>query len=278
MFWGVSRFANTALRRTALPLLRTTAMDIRIHHHWTGDRFVLNTWKHKGFWYYGKQRKHDNMVMFERLIRRGEALIEVGAHIGYLSVYFSSLTEPVYSFEPCTDNLRYLKRNAALCGRAIESIGVALSDRDGVAEMITEDATGENNTLLEDYAVLYQQIRAPGVGAVKLNRIQVPVRTLDSFCEEHGIRPGFIKIDAEGSEYHILKGGVRTLEKHRPAMMAEVLVSADRIADLLRGLGYMMFNDQGRRISMPWENTFLVHRDDTQRLALLNALTCRASA
>jgi FkbM family methyltransferase len=46
--------------------------------------------------------------------------------------------------------------------------------------------------------------------------------TLDSFCEQFDIRPNFIKIDVEGAELLAIKGGIKILQKHQPALMVEI--------------------------------------------------------
>jgi FkbM family methyltransferase len=52
------------------------------------------------------------------LVKPRQSVVEVGAHIGYLTMFFSHLVGPggrVYAFEPGTANLKYLRKNAAPC-------------------------------------------------------------------------------------------------------------------------------------------------------------------
>jgi hypothetical protein len=109
------------LRRVAIPLLaRFGDWDVRIKHPYTRERFVLNAFHHKGYWWYGRDRERKTMESLIRIITPGETVIEVGAHIGFLSILFA---QPVGStgrlvvFEPGENNLSYLREN--LMGEAM---------------------------------------------------------------------------------------------------------------------------------------------------------------
>jgi len=45
--------------------------------------------------------------------------------------------------------------------------------------------------------------------------------TLDEFVERTGIIPDVIKVDIEGAEVDFLRGGLRTLKKHKPSLFIE---------------------------------------------------------
>ena len=49
-----------------------------------------------------------SMELFARLVPRGSTVLEIGAHIGYLAQYFSTLTGiqgRVFCFEPSPENM-----------------------------------------------------------------------------------------------------------------------------------------------------------------------------
>ena len=51
----------------------------------------MNTFKHKGYWYYGKNREKSEINCFCKLIKKGDKVLEVGAHIGYVTQIFEKI-------------------------------------------------------------------------------------------------------------------------------------------------------------------------------------------
>jgi FkbM family methyltransferase len=83
-------------------------------------------------------------------------------------------------------------------------------------------------------------------GDRKVTDIKVPVTTLDRYVEKNykgkGIR--IMKIDTEGFEYNVLKGGINVLKEYSPAVIAEILPHSkdkDAILQLFSELGYSVF-------------------------------------
>lgn len=52
---------------------------------------------------------------------------------------------------------------------------------------------------------------------------EVAATSIDDFCVEKSISPDMIKIDVEGFEYEVLKGGIQTLSHHKPIIIMEYL-------------------------------------------------------
>ena len=64
--------ANSFLRMMVLPVLKLTAFDFSIAHHWTGDRLRLNSFRHKGYWYHGwSANLHHTITGFGFWLRQG---------------------------------------------------------------------------------------------------------------------------------------------------------------------------------------------------------------
>jgi FkbM family methyltransferase len=63
-----------------------------------------------------------------------------------------------------------------------------------------------------------------GLSFLKKEEAEITVQaiTLDSYTAEHSVSPTFIKIDAEGTDYLVLKGMKETLQKSRPFISLEV--------------------------------------------------------
>jgi FkbM family methyltransferase len=233
------------LRIAAIRVLKALASDIHIRHHWVGSRRIkLNSFKHKGYWWHGRRREEATMRSVAKLIAPGQTVIEMGAHIGYLTIYFSDLVGDggrVVAFEPSEQNLRYLRNNVGdIANILVEP--VAVSDYIGEADLFVEDLTGQNTSLVESYDILEQNQKSAGL-QVNVVRETVGVTTLDAYCEAHGLAPDFVKIDVEGAEESVLLGAVGTLRRHRPIVLVEITRRHKEIYELLRGLEYQCFDD-----------------------------------
>ncbi len=83
------------------------------------------------------------------------------------------------------------------------------------------------------------------------------VRTLDA----QNCSPGFIKIDVQGLEYDVLRGGMETLKRSSPILMVEQFGTDNRVTELVSSLGYVPYSFDGHRLlTEPSEtsNTFLI--------------------
>lgn len=91
------------------------------------------------------------------------------------------------------------------------------------------------------------------------------VTTLDSF----GLAPFFAKLDTQGTELQVLKGGAETLRRSSPVLLVES--PADEVQAYLRSLGYApyRYDDRARRF-MPGAgglNTFFLTSDKARLVA-----------
>jgi len=161
--------------------------------------------------------------IFARFADPTRDCLDIGSHIGYYAVYLAPLVRRVYAFEPCPDNLRYLRVNA---GRAsnIEVVEMAVSSSDGQASFFS----GRGNAVgsLENVG-----------GEV----VRVAVTSIDSFIKGHtGIKPGLIKIDIEGHDLKAIQGMHATVLKFQPLILTEVELSED-LKLLCTGWNYRIF-------------------------------------
>jgi FkbM family methyltransferase len=138
----------------------------------------------------------------------------VGANIGLTSLnVFSELKGiNIYAFEPGPHQYSLFKRTIEENGlNTIHLSSFALSEKEGLADFIvhsSEHASGDG----------FVDTGRAGKG----NTIQVRTITLDSWWEKNR-KPSIaaIKIDAEGSEFWILKGAQALIEKERPLILME---------------------------------------------------------
>ncbi len=248
------------LRRGALAVFaRVNPGDIYIRHHYTGDRIRLHAFRHKGYWFHGRNREREIMEAFARLVRPGDHGLEAGGHIGYVTLHLARLVGPhgtVEVFEPGRNNLPYLRVNVH--GKAQVTVHpVALGREPGELDFYLEDLSGQNNSLVPDFEVLRRNQDNAVRATVTTQR--VPVATIDAHVAATGVAPDFIKIDIEGWEREALLGAAGTLRRHHPWMMVEVQANHAEITAMLHDLGYRLHHPDGRPMaSIPpgLENVF----------------------
>jgi FkbM family methyltransferase len=211
---------------------------------------TLNIYRHKGYWYHGKNREHKTMLRFPTLIGAGDTVFEIGGHIGYISQYFSLLVGgagKVVVFEPGTNNLPYLERNVgALANVRIERAAVA--EKSGKVAFYVEDITGQNNSLSDHYDVFYAN-RDRAYSIAEYRETYVDCVALDDFVAASGLRPDFIKIDVEGAEFRVLSGMKNLMASKRPRIMVEVTADNERVQSLFSDARYALSDEAGRPTS-----------------------------
>jgi FkbM family methyltransferase len=242
---------NRSLRRVVLPMLkRFNPGDIRIRHHYTGARLRLHAYRHKGYWFHGRQREESTMEFFRTVLRPGDTVLEVGGHIGYISMWLAELVGGegrIIVFEPGQNNLPYLRVNVAAAPN-VEVLPVAVSDIDGTAAFFEEELTGQNNSLLVDYEQ-FQHNRARAFSDAQYRRRETQVVRLDTWATEQSVTPQLIKIDIEGAESLALAGAAETLATRVPLLMVEVTRNPADVWRILSELGYVLFTPEGRRFT-----------------------------
>ena len=147
-------------------------------------------------------------------VRPGDVCLDIGSYRGFFAgVMGVAGASRVYCFEPSPSNVAALERlkilNPAL---PIDVQPLAVGDRDGVEEfLIMEEAT------MGKLATSSFQAGTAGRDAVS-----VRVARLDTLVDSGGVaQPDLIKIDVEGAELDVLRGGDRTIAASRPRFFIE---------------------------------------------------------
>jgi FkbM family methyltransferase len=260
---------DSAFRRFVLRVFRRlNPGDITITHHWTGNRLRLHSFNHKGYWWHGRNRERATIERFLKLVRPGETVIEVGAHIGYFSQLFSHLVGPtgkVVVFEPGENNLGYLRKNLQSLDQATV-VEKAVSDHSGEVSFWLENLSGQNNSLIKDYHLLDGNIALSGLGTqVAKKQVTVQAVTLDEVVRQlvsDGHRPSFVKIDVEGAELMVLQGADHTLREVRPTLMVEVTREQSKIWELLKARDYVLRDAEGHAVNETFEGNVFCLPDE----------------
>ncbi len=146
--------------------------------------------------------------------------IDVGAHIGNHTVFFAKFTAGmVIAIEPCAPHVEALKIN-------VEKNGVA--DKVRIIPCAAGPASFASAPI-QDYLT---------GGQVK-SRMQ----SIDDIMASTNVAAGevqFIKIDTDGHEPGVLQGAAKTIERHRPFMVVEVIGGSapEKVPPMLTEMGY----------------------------------------
>ena len=143
---------------------------------------------------------------FDKIIKRGDIIFDVGANIGLTSLFAAKRTGKagkVYAFEPLPSTFKILKQNLQLNKiKNVEPIDLALTKE------AKRGFIYENLHINRGAASLYSKGNQDG--------IEIKEDTLDSFTAKFEIKNiNFIKIDIEGSELPMLMGGIKFFENNQ---------------------------------------------------------------
>lgn len=276
-------YQQKSLRRFVLPVLKWLSRDVHIRHHFTGDRFRLHSYLHKGYWYHGKNRERHSLEICQQAIRPGDTVIEVGGHIGYLSLFFSQLVGDsghVHVFEPGVNNLPYIEQNVRSRPN-ITLVKKGAGNETGTATFYLENLAGQNNSLVKDFDVLQRNLKNAFDGGVRITESSIDVIRLDDYVAQTRIVPNFLKIDVEGFEFEVLDG-LRDTMRHRPAIFVEVQRHHDRVWEFFESRGYRLFRETMQRLTrdevltLRTQNVFCFHPD--AHADVLSRLTAKRHA
>lgn len=174
----------------------------------------------------------------------GTVFLDIGANRGQsikaMRLYHSDI--PIYAFEPCAGTFAKLQRNMQTIHN-LTLMHCGLGEKTGEFKLYTPSYRGYI------FDGLASTIRDEAVGWLNCKRIYLFDEKQLSVCEEtvlvqpldvYGLRPAFVKIDVQGAEEHVLRGGIETLIDSKPLLLIE-RAPDDKVESLLDPLGYAAF-------------------------------------
>ena len=180
-----------------------------------------------------------------------KTVLDIGAHIGLFSLPISEVIAEggaVHAFEPAQANISYLHRHVEL-NKLEHKIKVHQSlvgdvVHNAVAFYELAESTGMNTTVTdvvdENYDIKFR-----------------PQTTIDVFCSRFELVPEVIKIDVEGAEIAVLKGGQKVIDKFKPKIFLSVHPrqiksngqSIEELISVIEMLQYSIKNVDGSEVS-----------------------------
>ncbi len=191
--------------------------------------------------YYENNYEADNYLFLQSQVKPGMHLIDIGAHLGLFSAISSKLagdTGKIVCFEPTPGTYSVLLETLRL-NNAENVIPVkgAVTNKEGTATFYVSETAGCNsNSLVKNKP----DMEAKGY--------EVKLFTIDGIVNQYLLKPGLIKIDAEGAEMDVLQGGLNTFGQYKPILILGLHPdfiskkgdSLEKIWDLLHQSGYQV--------------------------------------
>jgi FkbM family methyltransferase len=171
------------------------------------------------------------------ILKPGDTVLDVGAHYGYFTLLASDLVGAggeVHAFEPTPSTFAMLRGNV----RGRVNVVANQTAVWAAPQEITITDLGPRLSALN--TVFAPRLKNGELKRLKATQVAVPAVSLDDYCTGHGLLPILIKVDAESSEHHVLRGMKGLLTSARPFVTLEVgdfdLPDVPRSAELVRSM------------------------------------------
>jgi FkbM family methyltransferase len=174
---------------------------------------ISDTVGHTNYYSIGDQAEQ---LLFD-FVKPGMIVVDIGANIAATTLNLAKRTLPggkIFSFEPSPYNYQRASENISLNNFSnIRLINQGLGNEKTTAFLY--NVNSHNSGM--------QRILNNDEGAFSYEKTAVEIDTLDSSMQKFEIpKPSLIKIDVEGYELKVLKGGKETIMKYRPALFIEL--------------------------------------------------------
>lgn len=194
-------------------------------------------------------KSHDSEIRLAKFLVQNlhihDHFLDIGAHYGYFSIIASAVVKEkgiVYSIEPASFSYMLLKKNADQFPN-IKAHNLAISDQN------------ENITFYE-FPNLYSEYNSNDIEQFKNEswflksppkKTTIEATTIDQITSSPNFQPKLIKIDVEGHEWNVIKGGEKYIKNIAPTVILEYLSSErhnsqhQHAIDLLASWNYKTF-------------------------------------
>lgn len=191
------------------------------------------------------------MKNFMSLTQDKKCLMDIGAHYGAFSLVFTAkgVDRLAFAFDPSPKVFGFLLFNAQA------------NSKNNIK--VYQNVIGDNNEPVVMRLESVNQLSAIGTQErvrKSKKKFTVESMTIDQFVTMNKIKPDVIKIDTEGFEYQVLKGGFNYLKNNNPLLFLEIHppklrnhgLTVRKLWDLLSDLGYNNIIDlQNKEITNP---------------------------
>jgi len=178
--------------------------------------------------------------LFKLNVNLDSIFVDVGAHVGTWTLQLYPFFQHVVAFEPNPAAYESLKANLKMNDiKNVTVVKMALWNKPIGKMKMSIYASPSHSTLLPVHPI-------PEDTGERLGEIEVDTTSIDDYLTAHwdNGKIGLIKIDTEGAEVQVIKGALRTLKKHKPAIVIEIHRPEDErvIIQLLKKSGITKIN------------------------------------
>ncbi len=216
----------------------------------------------------------DSIDKFYNLVKQSKNnkinIVDIGAQSGLYTLFAKWLPNAhFYSFEPFKLTYDILNDNIELNGITnVTTHNCALSDKIGTAQLNVCKSHNGLHTLGDN---------------LRFNdsvKIDVKIDTLDNIFYDRDIPVDFIKIDTEGHEYFIIKGGLKTIRKYKPVIqlewnitnMKQCKITEDDMNKLLNSIDYVKFHKIDEELFIAHKDYFLKEKSKMKEILIKSGL------
>jgi FkbM family methyltransferase len=209
--------------------------------------------------------QYHKLLAAMKFVKRFRVAVDIGAHVGFWSMHLVKRFEHVHAFEPIGLHRDCFALNVVPLNKTTMH-PIALGDHSGTVEMKTTEGSSGDSKVSTDG------------GAYTLKRLDdvIDIASIDYD------RVDFVKVDAEGYEMFILRGGEQLLRRCKPTVIVEQKPGFARryglpqqgAVDYLQSLGAVLRKEIGGDFILSWDLEKVEDENRTQdNVPQLNAGT-----
>jgi len=162
-----------------------------------------------------KLHEPELVAYLKRTVRRGDMIVDLGAHVGYVSCIAAALGAAVLAVEMQPTLIPIIQRNAELNDLwRVHTLCAAVGDRTGLVPSLRNSPSPGSRAALGQW----ERGKFP---LTSVNHDLIPLLTLDSLFAG-GPYPTLVKVDVEGAEARVLAGAAQTIAAAQTRFMVEV--------------------------------------------------------
>ena len=214
----------------------------------------------------------ESLKIWAELSKKANTILDIGANTGIYSLIAqnNNAVAKIIAIEPVEINFEVLSRNIQQNNFSIHAEQVALSDKEGTAQMfMLKDQLNYMTSVNDNRYALHPEIQ----GDSAVVEIQVPLKPFSYINSKYDLRKiDLIKIDVEGHEITVLGAMLPYIRESKPVILIEVIGddNAAQLDAMFTNLNYRFISINESKKSVVadklWDNdhhNFLICFDDT---------------